>query len=301
MVAKYGLLIGITYPNTSAALPGCDNDILEIYRFLNTRGYKEFNVLCDTNVFEDETINVSKPTASEIVRAFFNLIEWAKKNPDGQIFFHYSGHGTQVADNSWVFNESNKIWSKEEADGKDECIVTQDLKLITDDQLHWLFSKLPSTITLFSLMDSCHSGSVFDLQYYLKEPNKSVQLSNQPALNAEIIMISGCKDEQYGQSYVFGNKWYGVMSYAFLYLMNYMNNYKVENMEIGDVWKFMTLICTKFPQLPQASCSKNDFSSINLKCTKTEFSLEKKQTTPPTITRQYPKKSVKKTWKMNFI
>jgi len=277
MSEKYALLIGITYPNSNANLPGCDNDIYDIYNFLKTRGYDEFDILCDSNKFDSvEGVDVHKPIATTIVRSLFKLLSWAKKNPTGQVFVHYSGHGTQIADTNWHFDTVRKLWSTEETDGKDECMVTQDLKFITDDQLKWVFSQLPKTITLFSLMDSCHSGSAFDLKYYLKNPSETTTTTSQQEIGAEVIMISGCADEQYSQSYMFNNsKWYGVMSYAFLYLMNYMNAYNIREITLGTLWNNMNIICSNFPQLPQASCSKNDFSSLKLICTKDTFELQK--------------------------
>ena len=275
MAKNYGLLIGVTYPNTHAYLPGCDNDVLEIYNFLKDHGYNEFDVLCDTEIFEKNhpTLKTSRPSFRNIVTSLFKLLHWARKNPDGNVFLHYSGHGTQVADKNWVFDSKNRTWKREEEDGRDECIVTEDLRLISDDQLKWLFSMLPETINMFSLMDSCHSGSAFDLKYYLKSPNESVTKTTQNEMKASIVMISGCKDDQYSQSSVFNGKWYGVMSYAFLYLMNYMKYSKVNEIPLCDFWRFMGLICANFPQIPQASCSKNLFSSLKIQCSENSFSL----------------------------
>ena len=273
MANKYALLIGITYPNTSAALPGCDNDIYDIYKFLNQRGFTNFDVLCDTNIFDEFDITVKTPIAGNIIHSFFKLLLWCRSNPNGTVFLHYSGHGAQVADNNWVFDSANKIWKTEEEDGKDECMVTQDLNYISDDKLKWLFSQLPSTITVFSLMDSCHSGTSFDLKYYLKNINQPITETNKEATNANVVMISGCKDEQYGESYKFGDKWYGVMSYSFLYLMNYMNKYNIQEVSLGSLWYNMGIICNNFPQIPQSSSSKNNFSTFKIKCTANTFEV----------------------------
>ncbi len=273
MTNKYALLIGITYPNTSAALPGCDNDIYEIYNFLNQRGFTNFDVLCDTNIFDEFDIEVKTPIAGNIIHSFFKLLLWCRSNPNGTVFLHYSGHGAQVADNNWVFDSANKIWKTEEEDGKDECMVTQDLNYISDDKLKWLFSQLPSTITVFSLMDSCHSGTSFDLKYYLKNINEPITETNKEATNANIVMISGCKDEQYGESYKFGDKWYGVMSYSFLFLMNYMNKYSIEEVSLGSLWYNMGIVCNNFPQIPQTSSSRNNFSTCKIKCNSNTFEV----------------------------
>ena len=115
----YGLLIGVTYPNTSSYLPGCDNDILEVYKFLKGSGYNEVDILCDTDIFEQNSVSVvtSIPTYRNIVYSLFKMIYWARNNPSGKIFLHYSGHGTQVSDNNWVFDRELRKWRKEEDDG----------------------------------------------------------------------------------------------------------------------------------------------------------------------------------------
>ena len=307
MVNKYALLIGITYPNTSVALPGCDNDIYEIYKFLNKRGFMNFDVLCDTNIFDEFDIEVKTPIAGNIIYSFFKLLLWCRSNPHGTVFLHYSGHGAQVADNNWVFDSANKIWKTEEEDGKDECMVTQDLNYISDDKLKWLFSQLPSTITVFSLMDSCHSGTSFDLKYYLKNINEPITETTKEATNANIVMISGCKDEQYGESYKFGDKWYGVMSYSFLYLMTYMNKYNIEEVSLGSLWYNMGIVCNNFPQIPQTSSSRNNFSTCKIKCNANTFeiinsipTISRGLSTTRNMSNSHDRSSKNRKWSMKF-
>ena len=307
MSNKYALLIGITYPNTSAALPGCDNDVCEIYKFLSKRGFTNFDVLCDTNIFDEFDIPVKNPVASNIIHSFFKLLLWCRSNPTGTVFLHYSGHGAQVADNNWVFDSTNKIWKTEEEDGKDECMVTQDLNYISDDKLKWLFTQLPPTITLFSLMDSCHSGTSFDLKYYLKNINQSVTETNKEETGANVVMISGCKDEQYAESYKFGDKWYGVMSYSFLYLMDYMNKYNIEEVTLGSLWYNMGIVCNNFPQIPQSSSSRNNFSTCKIKCTSNLFDIvdstptvSRGLSTTRSISNSNNNNNKKKKWGMKF-
>ena len=280
MVKSYGLLIGVTYPNTDAYLPGCDNDVLEIYKFLKENGYKEFDVLCDTDVFikKNEKVKTSEPSFVNIVKALFNMVYWARRNPGGKVFLHYSGHGSQVSDKNRVFDRKLRRWRAEEDDGRDECMVAGDMGLIRDDQLKWLFSYLPASTNLFSLIDSCHSGSAFDLKYYLKSGNQTVTKTRQSDLRANVLMLSGCKDEQYSESSIFDGKWYGVMSYSFLRLMNYMKKYNVQELSVTDFWRYMGIICNDFPQIPQASCSKNEFNSMKIRYSNGVFDVVKSQT-----------------------
>ena len=279
MVKSYGLLIGVTYPNTQMHLPGCDNDALEIYKFLKNNGYEEFDILCDTDVFKEsnENVKTKDPTFRNIVSSLFNMVRWARRNPSGKIFLHYSGHGTQVSDKNRVFDRKLRRWRSEEDDGRDECIVVGDMGLIRDDQLKWLFSYLPASTNLFSLMDSCHSGSAFDLRYYLKSENQTVTKARQSDLRANVVMLSGCKDEQYSESSVFNNKWYGVMSYGFLTLVEYMKKYNVQELSIADFWRYMGIICNDFPQIPQASSSKNEFNNMKVRCVGGVFEIVKSQ------------------------
>ncbi len=277
MVKSYGLLIGVTYPNTEMYLPGCDNDILEIYKFLKGCNYEEFDVLCDSDIFEKNNMMVKTkdPTFRNIVGSLINMVRWARRNPSGKIFLHYSGHGTQVSDKNWVFDKKLRKWRKEEDDGRDECMVAGDMGLVRDDQLKWLFSYLPKSTTLFSLMDSCHSGSAFDLKYYLKSMNQTVTKTRQSDLNANVLMFSGCRDEQYSESSKFQGKWYGVMSYGFLTLVNYMKKYNVQELSITDFWRYMGIICNEYPQIPQASSSKNAFNIMKIRYTNNEFDVVK--------------------------
>ena len=279
MVRSYGLVIGITYPNTQIYLPGCDNDALEVYEFLKGSNYEEVDVLCDTDIFEKKNVAVKpkEPTFRNIVNSLFNMVKWAHRNPSGKIFLHYSGHGTQVSDKNRVFDRKLRIWKNEEDDGRDECMVASDLKLIRDDQLKWLFSYLPKSTTLFSLMDSCHSGSAFDLKYYLKSANTSVTKTRQSDLNANVLMFSGCRDDQYSESSKFEGKWYGVMSYGFLTLVNYMKKYDVKELSVADFWRYMGILCNEYPQIPQVSCSKNEFNSMKIRYVNGEFDVVNSQ------------------------
>lgn len=72
--------------------------------------------------------------------------------PGDTLFFHFSGHGTQVpADDP-----------HEEADGLDEAIVPTDMNIIVDDDLRVIFCRLPLGAHLTMLADCCHSGTMLD-------------------------------------------------------------------------------------------------------------------------------------------
>ncbi len=76
--------------------------------------------------------------------------------PEGGILFiYYSGHGSYTYDRS-----------KDELDGRDESIVTSDLKQILDDELKSILKTyINKNMTVIGLFDSCHSGTILDLKF----------------------------------------------------------------------------------------------------------------------------------------
>jgi hypothetical protein len=94
------------------------------------------------------------PTRANIISAMQWLVQGAKAGDS--FFLHYSGHGGSTED-----------LSGDEEDGKDETILPSDFESagqIIDDDLHRiLLADLPEGCKFTSLFDSCHSGSVLDL------------------------------------------------------------------------------------------------------------------------------------------
>jgi len=160
---KRGLLIGINYYGTSSELAGCINDTKSIKEILLKSGYLEQNIVLMNDDYPNT--DVKYPTKQNILNAIAELV---RALPSGsKLFFHYSGHGTQVTDNG-----------TDEVDKKDEAICPVDYSLsgfITDDELYnALVKPLDETITLHTVMDSCHSGTVLDLRYNYKF-NKNIE------------------------------------------------------------------------------------------------------------------------------
>lgn len=175
-MARKALLIGINYEGTSAALRGCINDVENMKAFIQSKGYTDITVLTDhTSV---------KPTRANILRALLDLI----LSGADKLFFHYSGHGTQVRD-----------FNNDESDGKDEAIYCLDEQVITDDELRGLLACLGRRQTLVAVLDCCHSGSGFDLAFnlYDKVGSSAVTLvrdNKSLATTGRVVMLSGCQD-----------------------------------------------------------------------------------------------------------
>ena len=120
----------------------------------------------DVHGFDEENIRVlmddgehEMPTRENIEEAYKTIV--AEAEPGDSLFLHYSGHGCKIRDDNG-----------DEADGFDEALVPVDYQtagLIRDDDLFKIIIQpLPAEVTLTSLMDCCHSGSILDLPYMYK-------------------------------------------------------------------------------------------------------------------------------------
>lgn len=188
---KKALLVGINYVGSENELYGCIQDAENIASRLV--GFKTINKLTDYTAM--------KPTKVNIVREFTKLVSDAVSGDC--LLFAFSGHGSQVNDNNG-----------DEVDGKDEGLYTLDNKLIIDDELNLIIRKrLRTGVTLFVLTDCCHSGTIMDLKYnyidYLENPRNAETGGN-------VVMISGCRDEQTSADAFINGKSQGAMSWAFL-------------------------------------------------------------------------------------
>jgi len=235
---KRGLLIGINYNGTNAQLNGCINDTNSIHSAL-TSNYG-FNV-DHISIITDDT--EKKPTRDEILSAFKIFLESGQEGD--LLFFSYSGHGSSTYDRN-----------SDENDGKDEMIVTSDLKGILDDELKSLIqTHLKKGVTLFALFDCCFSGTVLDLKYqYLDslENNTFTTDNNNTETKSNVIMISGCNDTQTSADAYMEKKYQGAMTWAFL---NSLKDKSTSNLS----WKNLLIDMrdklkqSEFTQLPQLS------------------------------------------------
>jgi len=140
---KRALLIGINKYQSVPKLQGSINDIETMRQILLTRwGFQERYI----TVLKDEAA-----TRAGILAALEQLVK--DTGPQDTVYFHYSGHGSQVED----------LNGDEKDDGLDETIVPQDgrsgdVRDITDDELDALFARLRAK-NAFIVLDSCHSGT----------------------------------------------------------------------------------------------------------------------------------------------
>ncbi|MDD5759248.1 MAG: caspase family protein [Desulfobulbaceae bacterium] len=146
-MTKKALLVGINdYAPVGAGGPdlrGCVNDVRDVANTLSVLGVvspspRTMRILTD-----------ARATRAAIITGVKWLIKGAKKGD--VLIFHYSGHGSYVAD-----------VSGDEVDGRDETICPHDFAtagMIKDDDLRLLLAGLPAGVNLDIIFDSCHSGS----------------------------------------------------------------------------------------------------------------------------------------------
>jgi hypothetical protein len=236
------LIIGINYLNTQNELYGCVNDAnhLQTY-FINKYNFTSNN-LC---LLTDNTI--VKPTKQNILKKYKDLLINAK--PGEKLFFTYSGHGSFKTD-----------LNNDEADKKDELLITIDSQAISDDELKTITDEnLPEGVTLFILFDCCHSGTLMDLKYnYLSGNEELVINENINETKSNVFLISGCFDEQTCADAYIDNKFQGALTWCFLKTINENNTNNTNN---TFTWKDLlinmrNLLKTKYTQIPQLSSGK---------------------------------------------
>ncbi len=193
-------MIGCNYTDTQYKLNGCINDVDNI-----------MDILSNKYLFEDIITMTDKthvtPTKNNIVEGLKNLL--SNNNPGDVLFFSFSGHGTNTIDTSG-----------DEEDGMDEMLVPLDMDCISDDEIKSIIqTHLNKDVTLFALIDCCHSGSILDLRYQYSNNDSDNTISNNEGnynTIGNVIMVSGCMDKQTSaDAYINGN-FQGAMTWAFL-------------------------------------------------------------------------------------
>ena len=149
---RYAVMIGINYIGQQGQLSGCHNDVGNMKDYI-----KDIHGFTDTDItlLLDDGEHTS-PTYENILNAYKDVV--SKATSGDAVFLHYSGHGGKLRDDN-----------NDDADGYDETLVPLDYESagqIRDDTLFsTLIGPMPSGVTVTSVMDCCHSGTVLDLPY----------------------------------------------------------------------------------------------------------------------------------------
>jgi len=234
---KNALLIGCNYNNSAYQLNGCINDVNNIKSMIKNVGFNNINILTD----DTET----KPNKSNILTELTKLL--SNSNNNDLLFFSYSGHGSQLVDRNG-----------DETDGLDEVMVPLDFNVITDDELKTVIQTyLKPNVTLFALFDCCNSGTVLDLKYqYLDSLNYDNYTENNKAIDTigNVIMISGCTDNQTSADAFINNTSQGAMTWAFIESVNSKPKLSWREL-IQNMRKLLTN--SQYTQIPQLSTGQN--------------------------------------------
>ncbi|KAJ7086785.1 caspase domain-containing protein [Mycena belliarum] len=209
---RRALCIGINYRGQSHELRGCVNDAKHVFSFLvRNKGYKPENIVVLT---DDSPHARAQPTRQNMIDAMSWLVRDAQ--PHDALFFHYSGHGGQTPNRDGT-----------EVDGYDEVIYPVDYKRaghIVDDEMHSIMVKsLPNGCRLTAVFDSCHSGTVLDLPYMYDSHGRrkshrhvSHRARARKATGADVISLSGCKDDGTSADTFANGAAVGAASHAFI-------------------------------------------------------------------------------------
>jgi hypothetical protein len=236
-INKNALLIGCNYVGSQYQLNGCINDVENIEKKLKTQ-YGFNNIL----IMSDNT--TKKPTKANILDEIKNLLINSKSGDI--LFLAFSGHGTTIHDANG-----------DEKDGLDEMFVPLDFNCISDDEIKtFINNNLKKDVSLFALFDCCHSGTILDLRFqYFDSENydNSTENTKETETVGNVIMISGCKDNQTSADAYINSNFQGAMTWSFLEAVN-----KNPNLTWRDLITSMrsSLKVSNYPQIPQLSSGK---------------------------------------------
>lgn len=248
------LLVGINaYP--SAPLSGCINDVTDMATHLvNHCGFSEGSIrlLCD-----------GRATTTEL-RARLNWLVAAAR-PGDRLFFHYSGHGVQVA--------TRTPWG--EVDGLDEAICPVDFdwsdeRMIRDKEFNQIFANVPPGCEFVWISDSCHSADstkgmppqATKYRTYPPPPDitwrLNVALSKKfktPGLQdganpVHVALISGCQSDQSSADSSFEGKPNGALTYFLLQTLRQSGNAALSLDKLLEKVKAAIKKHKKFDQIP---------------------------------------------------
>jgi len=210
---------------------------------------------------DDQQDPWKKPTKANMITA----MNWLTSElaPGDSAFFHYSGHGSQVLDTNG-----------DEEDGLDETICPADFKTaghIVDDDIHdILVKKIPYGARLTAVMDCCHSGTGMDLPYVYTTKGLSAT-STHPTLMSffgrhkkyqatkesagDVILFSGCRDDQTSADSTIGRVSSGAMTNAFIEALRKNSNISYVQL-LFEMRGNLNYGPRTYTQIPQLSCGK---------------------------------------------
>ncbi|MDR4507748.1 MAG: caspase family protein [Candidatus Brocadiaceae bacterium] len=289
-MAKKALLVGVNNYKYVRALNGCINDVRNMTDILTS--------LFNFSPHEIRTIVDESVTRNNLMDRLDWLIDEAKEGD--VLFFHFSGHGSQVLDRN----------GDELEDSMDEILCLYDMDFrnsdsyLLDDDFNDIVDRLPKGVNLTVCIDSCHSGTAtrdigllaselqipvmkIKTQSRFIEPPSDIGLRNYgnslkirrlgaktreekrttgyENSTANHVLLSGCMDEQTAADAFLNNDYHGAFTYYFCKTIR----------ESGGVITYQELIkkvqnrlaLNSFSQIPQLNgnqdLQKSNFLSLS--------------------------------------
>lgn len=282
-MSKRAICVGINnfkhYPQFT--LNGCVNDANDMASLCKSLlGFKSSQV---------HVVTDARATKARLMALLNAAVKDARSGKLSYLLFSLSSHGTQVADKSG-----------DEPDGMDEAFVPYDIAqkgnswdpahIISDDEFHDLFRKLPEGVLLEVYLDTCHSGTglrgaEFSLTAprprYIAPPSGELQgpvrqrrvrgfvvdrsrrrskrrsQTKEVASGRHHILWTGCKANQTSADAYFNGRYNGAFTYYFVKTMKATKNKLSRKTVVQKIRKAMKKQFDQVPQLEGNATNRN--------------------------------------------
>ncbi|PHH87282.1 hypothetical protein CDD83_9073 [Cordyceps sp. RAO-2017] len=283
---RKALLIGINYFGQRGQLRGCINDVRNMTSYLAEHfGYKREDMVILT---DDQQNPMSQPTKQNILRAMHWLVKDAR--PNDSLFFHYSGHGGQTKDldgdepdgyDEVIYpvdfrqtghitdDEMHRIMVRPLQAGVRLTAIFDSCHSGTALDLPYIYStqgilKAPNLAKeagqgLLGVISSYSQGDLGgvanNIVSFFKKATSGEEAHSRALATktspADVVMLSGSKDDQTSADATIASQATGAMSWAFVTALrkNPQQSYVQLLNSIRDE------LATKYTQKPQLSCS----------------------------------------------
>jgi len=261
-MGKKALFVGINkfknYPGSN--LQGCVNDANQMQTiFEKYLGFKS-----------PDRVNLTdaQATKAAIMKNLKEMVDGAKNGKYSYLVFSMSSHGTQVPD-----------VNGDEPDKADEAFCPHDLAqkgnvwdpkyIITDDELHDLFSQLPENVLLEVYLDTCHSGTGLKAVDMLldrkprympppsfeafeevkgRKPRSLYRYMLEKGITHHILWAA-CRSDQTSADANISGGWHGAFTYYFCKVMDDTKNQLSRNDVLAKVRSYLK--SGHYSQIPQ--------------------------------------------------
>ncbi|TGJ78309.1 hypothetical protein E0Z10_g10457 [Xylaria hypoxylon] len=283
---RKALLIGINYFGQRGQLRGCINDVRNMSSYLVEHyGYKREDMVILT---DDQQNPMSQPTKQNLLRAMHWLVKDAR--PNDSLFFHYSGHGGQTKDldgdepdgyDEVIYpvdfrqvghitdDEMHRIMVRPLQGGVRLTAIFDSCHSGTALDLPYIYStqgvlKEPNLAKeagqgLIGVISSYSQGDLGgvanNIMGFFKKATSGEDAHNRAMATktsaADVIMLSGSKDDQTSADATIASQATGAMSWAFITALKK----KPQQSYVQLLNSIRDELATRYTQKPQLSCS----------------------------------------------